>query len=91
MKTIDEQKAEQKFIMQFIRKETGARTEPFTTSFDKLYEVLSEQEERNDEDYILLVAILDGENTRIPPTPLITVETFVNNYTLQPFEKEASQ
>lgn len=78
---IQAEKQEQKFMFQFVDKESGRRSEPFVSNWDQLAEVLGKREKgespKND-DYILLVAVLDGEDTRIPATPLITVETFMN-------------
>lgn len=73
--------AEQKFLFQFIDHETGHRSKPFTGTWDAVQEVLDYREKGekpDDQDYILLVAIMDGEDTQIPSTPLITVKTFTS-------------
>lgn len=83
---IKEQVKEQKFMLQFVSRETGKRSEPFVTSWDKLYEALKDLEEQDNpkgDDYILLVCVIDGEQTRIPATPLITVDTFKSNYNFE--------
>lgn len=77
---------EQRFMFQFVEAQTGKRTEPFVTDWDELAGVLrkSKEEQKDDEevfpgdkDYILLVAVLDGQHTKIPANPLITVKTFL--------------
>lgn len=83
-KKIDLETQEKKFVFQFVSKDTGQRSEPFTTTFHKLYESLEASEDPNHEDYILLVAVLEEQNTTIPATPLITVGTFMSNYNLEP-------
>lgn len=78
-KSIEEQKKEKKFVFQFIDHENGKRSEPFVGSWDTVQEVLAarkEGERPNEKDYVLLVAVLDGKDTTIPGTPLITVKTF---------------
>lgn len=81
-----EETAESKFnefVFQFICHETGHRSEPFLSTWTKLGEILElrtpEQEKPSDKDYILLVAVMDGKQTHIPTSPLITVETYLNN------------
>lgn len=84
--SIEEQRAERKFMLQFVSKADGKRSEPFVTSWTQLYESLVELEEGESpkgDDYILLVCVLDGEQTRIPPTPLITVDTFKSNFNFE--------
>lgn len=78
-KTISEHKKEHKFMFQFVSHDSGKRSEPFVGNWDTIHETLKHVqpgERPNEEDYILLVAVLDGENTQIPATPLITVKTF---------------
>lgn len=78
-KSIPEQKEESKFLFQFVSHENGKRSEPFVGSWNAVNEILKarkEDEAPTDEDFILLVAVLDGNDTRIPATPLITVKTF---------------
>jgi len=78
-KTIEEQKLEKKFMFQFVNHEDGTRSEPFVGSWDTVTEILNARktdERPNNEDYILLVAVLDGKDTKIPATPLITIKTF---------------
>lgn len=79
-KSIEDQKKEDKFLFQFVSAEDGRRSEPFQGSWEAVTEILNhrkENEKPGNEDYILLVAVLDGKDTRIPPTPLITVKTFL--------------
>ena len=69
----------QDFVFQFIDHETGHRSEPFVATWDKMAEILKVREEGqkpHGDDYILLVAVLDGKQTHIPGTPLITVDTY---------------
>jgi len=78
-KPIKEQKNEKKFMFQFVNHETGQRSEPFVGSWNAVNEILKarqEGERPSDEDFILLVAVLDGKETTIPATPLITVKTY---------------
>lgn len=69
------------FIFQFICAETGHRSEPFLSNWTQLHEVLNmrteEQPKPADKDYILLVAVMDKEQTHIPNSPLITVESYL--------------
>ena len=88
--SLDEQKSEKKFLIQFISAKDGRRCEPFLTSWDGLAETINEikqheENEMSDEDLILLVAIIDGKDTQIPATPLIKVSTFLK---MQPKKKE---
>lgn len=83
---ITEEKAERRFMLQFVAKEDGKRSEPFICKWDELYKSLCELEEGESpkgEDYILLVCVLDGKHTTIPPTPLITVDTFKSSYNFE--------
>lgn len=71
----------QKFVIQFIDHESGRRSEPLVGNWSTVKEVLDlrkEGEKPEDKDYILLVAVLDGKDTTIPATPLITVKTFMD-------------
>ena len=77
--SIEKQKEQGKFMFQFVDHETGNRSEPFIGSWQAVNEVLKARKEGErpvDQDFILLVAVLDGEETRIPATPLITVKTY---------------
>ena len=79
LKTIEEEKQEHKFMFQFIDHQTGKRSEPFVGNWDSVQatlDMVQEGERPYDQDYILLVAILDGPDTKIPATPLITVKSF---------------
>lgn len=81
LKLLQAQKAERKFLFQVISHKDGTRSEPFITSFDALHETLNAH--RNDadfpaEDFLLLVSILEGEETIIPATPIIKISTFAN-------------
>ena len=75
----EQAREKQQFCFQLIDHETGHRSEPFTGSWEVMREVLDAREpgaKPHDDDYILLVAVLDEENTHIPTTPLITVKTY---------------
>lgn len=79
-KPVEEQKKENKFMFQFVSHEDGKRSEPFVGSWNAVNEILKMREDGerpSNEDFILLVAVLDGKDTRIPATPLITVKTFL--------------
>ena len=70
-----------KFVFQIISHETGARSEPFVATWDQMHDLIQQNEERDNDDLILLVAIVDPEDSEgmtIPKTPLIKIETFVN-------------
>lgn len=82
-KSIDEQKQEKKFLYQFVNHENGQRSEPFVGNWETIKEILDLREEGEapqDEDFILLVAVLDGAETIIPSTPLITLKTYQQYY-----------
>ncbi len=88
--SIEEQKKEHKFMFQFIKAQDGTRSEPFVGNWESVLEILDlrkEGESPQNEDYILLVAVLNKEETKIPATPLITVQSFLD-YNNQP-AKEA--
>jgi len=79
-KTLDQEKKEQKFLFQFVNHENGERSEPFISNWDGILETLHKKpvdQVPSSKDYILLVAVLNGEETTIPATPLITVESFM--------------
>lgn len=73
--------AKHDFIFQFVDAENGNRSEPFLSSWTQLIEVLQlrteEQAKPTDEDFILLVAVMDGKQTHIPSAPLIKVGNFL--------------
>lgn len=78
-KSIDQQKQEKKFLYQFVNHENGQRSEPFVGNWETIQQILELREDGEaptDEDFILLVAVLDGEETIIPSTPLITLKTY---------------
>jgi len=80
--SLDEQKAQNKFMFQFISCKDGRRSEPFLTSWDGLQNTVKQIKKQedcdiNDDDLILLVAVIDGKDTHIPATPLIKVSTFM--------------
>lgn len=78
-KSINEQKAERKFLFQVISHVDGKRSEPFLASWDHLHKTLNENKDHPDypgDDYLLLVSVLDGEDTIIPATPIIRISTF---------------
>ena len=70
-----------KQIYQFISSETGQRSDPFEATWDDLYKVLqnqkSDEDPINENDFILLCMVVDGENSSIPKSPLITVKSFM--------------
>jgi len=72
---------ERKFLYQFIDHEKGSRSEPFIGDWETVAEILNAREKDqlpHDDDYLLLVAILEGEEqTIVPKTPLIKVSTFL--------------
>ena len=80
---VNKHKQQEGMMLQFVSHANGRRSEPFMSTWTQLREMLlarPEQDEQqvNDKDYILLVAVMAGEETQIPSTPLITVETFLN-------------
>jgi len=80
-KTLEQEKQEQKFLFQFVNHENGERSEPFISNWDGILETLHKKpvdQVPSSKDYILLVAVLNGDQTTIPATPLITVESFMN-------------
>lgn len=71
-----------RFVFQFVDKETGHRSEPFLSDWTELAQILKMREEQEnqkptDEDYILLVAVMDKKQTHIPTSPLVTVGTYL--------------
>lgn len=63
-----------------IKKADGTRSEPFAGTWDQLHDACS-QSDLDQEDYILLVAIIDPDDETqmvIPKTPLITVQSFLD-------------
>ncbi len=76
------QSNKQEFILQFISKTNGRRSQPFTSNMDDLAKTLKEMEYTEhtiqQNDYILIVALISGDSTQIPTMPLITVESFRN-------------
>lgn len=95
-KTLEETKAEQKFCFQLIKKETGKRSAPFVTNWSKLYESFKNADQTDEnapsqDDYILLVAVLDGEDTTIPTTPLITIRSYLAMMDNTPAEAEYTE
>lgn len=76
--------APHKFVFQFIDHTNGQRSEPFLSSWTELAEVLElrkEGEKPTNKDFILLVAVMDKEQTHIPGTPLITVDSYLKTVT----------
>lgn len=80
---IKEKVRERKFVFQFIDHENGKRSEPFIGNYDLLREILQEAAERGErpdqEDYVLLVAVIgeSDEDTLIPGTPLVKCKTLL--------------
>lgn len=67
-----------KLLFQFVSRENGKRSAPFISNWDEVIQILETSEEGqgpDDDDYVLLVAVLEGQETKIPSTPLITVKT----------------
>jgi len=86
---IEEQKQQKKFMFQFISHSDGKRSEPFVGNWDTIREILNlrkEGEAPYDQDFVLLVAVLDGKETIIPSTAIITVKTY-----LEYFEQETEE
>lgn len=79
-RSLEEQKNQANFLFQIISHVDGRRSEPFVASWDAVTEMLKKHEgtEVSKDDYLLLVATLEGENTRIPATPIIKVSTFLD-------------
>lgn len=71
-----------KMIFQFINHETGYRSDAFEGDYEILTTVIEARDaddpEVRNEDYILLVAITEGDSTTIPKAPLITVGSFMS-------------
>lgn len=69
------------FVFQFIDHETGYRSEPFISNWTELGNILDsrtiEEPKPVDDDYILLVAVMDGKQSHIPSAPLVTVKTYL--------------
>ena len=84
--------AKHDFIFQFVDHETGLRSQPFLSDWTQLQEVLAQRTEETpkptDDDYILLVAVMDSKQTHIPTSPLLTVGTYLEK--VAPINKEAS-
>lgn len=79
----EELKAKPVSLYQFIDHKTGKRSEPFTGNMETVQKILDARQEGEaplPEDYILLVAVMDGKDTNIPATPLITVKSFEEYY-----------
>lgn len=73
--------AKHDFVFQFIDHSNGYRSEPFLSNWTELGKILddrAEDQKPTNEDYILLVAVMDGKQTHIPNSPLITVETYLD-------------
>ncbi|AXL14436.1 hypothetical protein [Microviridae sp.] len=80
-----------RFVFQFIDKETGHRSEPFLSDWTELKKILELREEQEnakptDEDYILLVAVMDKQQTHIPTSPLLTVGSYLKTMGATPNE-----
>mgnify|MGYP000175390596 CR=1 FL=1 len=70
----------QKYVFQLVDHKTGYRSEAFVGTYDELRKTMEENEEKtNEDDYILLVAVIDPEKDgmTIPKSPLITIKTFI--------------
>ena len=78
-----------KYLFQIISADNGQRSEPFITTWDKLHQVFSEGgDEVNQEDYILLVAVMNDKETTIPGNPLMKIKSFIELHTFES-EQEA--
>ena len=78
---------EEKYLFQIVSAENGQRSEPFIATWNSISSVIEETQEKgedvNIEDYILLVAIISGTETRIPGNPLIKIKTLLSLNTNQ--------
>lgn len=81
---INKEKKQTGMMLQIISAENGERSEPFIATWEELHQVLSKEMDMDEsemnvkeKDYILLVAVMQGEETRIPRAPLITIESFL--------------
>lgn len=77
-----EEKRQTGMMIQIISHENGNRSEPFIANFKELGEILNKEMETgeshiHEKDFLLLVAIFQGEETKIPTSPIITIETFL--------------
>lgn len=73
----------QKFMFQMIAHETGNRSEAFIGNWADVAKALGKLEHDKQQDYLLLVAIInpeDEEQMVIPKTPLLRIETFLDMY-----------
>jgi len=77
-----------KFVIQIINHQNGNRSEPFEAGWDELAESLKKAEEIDNDNYLLLVAVVDPENEkmRIPKSPLITIATFLDMFANEQLE-----
>jgi len=71
-------------MFQFINHKNGSRSEPIVADWEKLKTTLDDNQNSIDQDnYILLVALLDPEDQEtmvIPKTPLIKISSFLEMY-----------
>lgn len=94
VKDIKEEQA--KLLFQFIDHENGSRSQAVTGNAGTIMEIIKAREpgqKPRNEDYIIVLAVLSGENTFIPETPIILVDSFIKLHPnqVQPEEtKEAS-
>lgn len=70
-----------KYVVQFMSRETGERSEPFTTDVDRLYKVMEEKrDEVKIDDYILVLASVDDDNDNQMEwvkAPVFTIRNFL--------------
>ena len=73
--------AKHRFVFQFISAEDGIRSEPFESNWTEMKEILElrtdEQPKPTDDDFILLVAVIDGKQTHIPTSPILKVSSYL--------------
>jgi len=70
----------QKYLFQFVSHEDGSRSDAYIATWDEVATAIMKNDDTRNEDYILLVAIIDPDNEQemvVPRTPLITIKNFI--------------
>ena len=67
------EKQQSGMMLQIICQKSGIRSEPFMANFSELAKILNNEMEKDEsnitpDDFILLVAVMNGEDTKIPTT-----------------------